>query len=173
MNNDLSLNLKLQIGDQENLDPQKRNQNKKKAIESRSKKIGRILTDLRLNIDMTQQETATAIGIAQTTYAGYETGRHEPSIEILIRLADIYKVSMDYITGRYEGSDDIDDEEYYDAKRIEDEEAEQEYRDMIDSENFSSLMTYRDTKKQIKEEQKKRGTYNRAKKNKKKDQPTR
>lgn len=44
---------------------------------------------------------------------------------------------------------------------------------MIDSENFSSLMTYRDTKEQIKEEQKKRGTYNRAKKNKKKDQPTR
>ena len=122
---------------------------------------------------MTQQETATAIGIAQTTYAGYETGRHEPSIEILIRLADIYKVSMDYITGRYEGSEDIDDEEYYDARRVEEEEAKQAYREMIDSENFSSLMTYRDTKEQIKEEQKKRGTYNRAKKNKKKDQPTR
>lgn len=171
MNNDLSLNLKLQIGDQENLDPQKRNQNKKKAIESRSKKIGKILTKLRLNIDMTQQETATAIGIAQTTYAGYETGRHEPSVEILIRLADIYKVSMDYITGRYEDYEDIENEEYdeyYAIKKAEEEAEKQEYRDMVDMENHSSLMSYRDTQKAIKEEQKKRGTYNRAKKKKKK-----
>ena len=75
---------------------------------------------------------------------------------------------MDYITGRYEGSEDIDDEEYYDARRVEEEEAKQAYREMIDSENFSSLMSYRDTQKAIKEEQKKRGTYNRAKKKKKK-----
>jgi len=43
-----------------------------------------------------------AIGIARQTYAGYERGYHEPSIESLIALAEIYGVSLDYITGRYE-----------------------------------------------------------------------
>ena len=63
--------------------------------------IGEIITRLRLNRGYTQQEISDAVGIAQQTYAGYERGRHEPSIETLISLAEIYGVSMDLITGRY------------------------------------------------------------------------
>lgn len=157
MKSDLTLKEKLEMGSYEESDPKQRNQNKRKAIETRSKKIGKILTNLRLNINMTQQETATAIGIAQTTYAGYETGRHEPSIEILIKLADIYKVSMDYITGRYDESENED---------LSPDEENATIREIIDAENYTSLMSYRETQKQIIEECKKRGTYNRAKKKK-------
>lgn len=63
--------------------------------------IGEIITRLRLNRGYTQQEISDAVRIAQQTYAGYERGRHEPSIETLISLAEIYGVSMDLITGRY------------------------------------------------------------------------
>ena len=73
----------------------------KRIIERRSDVIGRLLTKFRLDRGYTQQEVSDAVGIAQQTYAGYERGRHEPSIEILIRLADVYGVSLDLLTGRY------------------------------------------------------------------------
>ena len=41
------------------------------------------------------------LGIAQTTYAGYETGRYEPDLETLTKIADYYKISIDYLIGRY------------------------------------------------------------------------
>lgn len=68
----------------------------------RSEIVGEIITGLRLKRGYTQQEISDAIGIARQTYAGYERGYHEPSIESLIALAEIYGVSLDYITGRYE-----------------------------------------------------------------------
>ena len=48
----------------------------------------------------TQVEVAMMIGVARTTYAGYETGQNEPDIKTLIALADIYKVSLDYLVNR-------------------------------------------------------------------------
>lgn len=75
------------------------------TIEIRSQEIGIILKFLRKRTGLTQQTIANNIGIAQQTYAGYESGKHEPSIEIAIRLANFYNISMDYITGRFIGSD--------------------------------------------------------------------
>ena len=66
----------------------------------RSEIVGEIITGLRLKRGYTQQEISDAIGIARQTYAGYERGYHEPSIESLIALAEIYGVSLDYITGK-------------------------------------------------------------------------
>lgn len=74
-------------------------------IIKRSETIGNILRYLRKRQKITQTDISKQIGIAQQTYAGYENGKHEPSIEIIIRLADFYDVSMDYITGRFIGSD--------------------------------------------------------------------
>ena len=71
------------------------------TIEVRSETIGMILKFLRNRIGITQTTIARNIGIAQQTYAGYESGKHEPSIEIMIRLANFYNLSMDYITGRF------------------------------------------------------------------------
>lgn len=58
------------------------------------------LKELRKEKGMTQKILSEKIGISQTTYAGYETGEHTPALEILIKIADIYKVSLDYLTGR-------------------------------------------------------------------------
>ena len=81
-------------------------------IESRSEKIGKILKFLRKRMNLTQTTIANNIGIAQQTYAGYENGKHEPSIEIAIRLANFYGLSMDFITGRFAGF--FDEPYYYD-----------------------------------------------------------
>lgn len=78
-----------------------------KTIVLRSETIGKILKFLRTKIGITQKTVADNIGIAQQTYAGYESGKHEPSIEIAIRIANFYGLSMDYITGRF-----IDYDEY-------------------------------------------------------------
>lgn len=82
-----------------------------KAIVLRSETIGKILKFLRNKIGITQKTVADNIGIAQQTYAGYESGKHEPSIEIAIRLANFYGLSMDYITGRFIDYDEYSEEE--------------------------------------------------------------
>ena len=58
------------------------------------------LYQLRNEKQFTQVEVAMMIGVARTTYAGYETGQNEPDIKTLIALADIYKVSLDYLVNR-------------------------------------------------------------------------
>lgn len=45
----------------------------------------------------TQEKVAAKLGIPYTTYRSYEKGAREPNIEILIKLSDLYNVSIDYI----------------------------------------------------------------------------
>jgi transcriptional regulator with XRE-family HTH domain len=47
-----------------------------------------------------QAEVAERLGIVQSTYAYYETGRNEPDIETLSKLADIFETTLDYLAGR-------------------------------------------------------------------------
>lgn len=58
------------------------------------------LKQLRISEGKTQVEIAKAINITQYTYSNYETGYTEPNIETLIKLADYYGVSLDYLVGR-------------------------------------------------------------------------
>ena len=53
--------------------------------------------DLREDHDLTQQQVADAIGITQRKYSYVETGQQQPTADILIKLADLYDVSIDYI----------------------------------------------------------------------------
>lgn len=57
---------------------------------------------------LTQKEIAKILNIKQQTYNNYETGKRTPDIEMLIKIADYYKVSLDYLTGRYKLHDNID-----------------------------------------------------------------
>jgi transcriptional regulator with XRE-family HTH domain len=50
---------------------------------------------------LTQQQVADALKMARGAYAHYETGKNMPPIDNLLKLADLYKVSLDYLTGRY------------------------------------------------------------------------
>lgn len=51
---------------------------------------------------LSQTEVAKAIFVAQRTYSYYETGEHDIPTQTLIRLADFYNVSVDYILCRTE-----------------------------------------------------------------------
>lgn len=60
------------------------------------------LKELRTENGKLQREIAEYLGIDRTTYGKYETGASEPDFETLSRIADLYKVSVDYLLGRTE-----------------------------------------------------------------------
>ncbi len=62
-------------------------------------KITRI-RDLREDSDKKQKELAQYLSVDQSTYSDYENGRINVPIEQLIKIAEYYDVSIDYIVGR-------------------------------------------------------------------------
>jgi len=58
------------------------------------------LRDLREDKDLRQIDVAKATGIDQKTLSNYETGKTAPDMYSLIRLADFFNVSIDYLVGR-------------------------------------------------------------------------
>lgn len=60
----------------------------------------RRIRDLREDRDLNQTQVATVLGMSQTGYSKYETGENDVSSQILVKLADFYDVSVDYILGR-------------------------------------------------------------------------
>ena len=58
------------------------------------------IKDLREDRDMRQSDLAGAVGIDQRTISNYETGKTNPDSEALIRLANFFEVSIDYLVGR-------------------------------------------------------------------------
>lgn len=65
-----------------------------------AKNIYQRIRDLREDADLTQTQMAKMLGVAQTTYSDYERGKLNIPVEILIRLADFYQTSLDYLVGR-------------------------------------------------------------------------
>jgi transcriptional regulator with XRE-family HTH domain len=57
------------------------------------------IRDLREDEELTQRELATMIYDTQQHYQLYESGKREPPFALIIKLAEIYKVSIDYIAG--------------------------------------------------------------------------
>lgn len=60
----------------------------------------RRIRELREDRDLTQKKLAEILGMSQTGYSKYETGENDIPTQILIKLADIYDTSIDYILGR-------------------------------------------------------------------------
>lgn len=60
----------------------------------------RRIRDMREDFDLTQADVAAILGIAQTVYSRYERGFQTIPLEHLIKLADHYHVSIDYLIGR-------------------------------------------------------------------------
>lgn len=58
------------------------------------------IRNLREDKDLTQREIAGILGMSQTGYSKYETGENDIPTAILIKLADYYNVSTDYLLGR-------------------------------------------------------------------------
>lgn len=55
------------------------------------------IRDLREDADLTQQQIADAIGITQRKYSYIETGTQPLTDELLVKLANYYRVSIDYL----------------------------------------------------------------------------
>ena len=58
------------------------------------------IRNLREDNDKTQKEVAAYLNIKQTTYSKYELGKINVPIDVFIKLADYYTVSIDYLVGR-------------------------------------------------------------------------
>lgn len=71
-------------------------------------KRGQILRELRLKRQLTQNEVAENFSISQQTYQKYESGKVEPPYDLLCDFAMFYGVSTDYLLGREETPDPME-----------------------------------------------------------------
>ncbi len=60
----------------------------------------RRIRDLREDHDLTQRRLAAMLGISQPQYNRYEQGYRDIPTDLLLKLADIFNTSTDYILGR-------------------------------------------------------------------------
>ena len=58
------------------------------------------IRSLREDNDKIQNELAEYLNVKQTTYSKYELGKINIPVDVLIKLADFYDVSIDYLVGR-------------------------------------------------------------------------
>ena len=64
------------------------------------KEFANKLRELRHFNKKTQKEVASKFNISVTCYAGYEQGYRSPDLETLVKIANYYNVSVDYLLGR-------------------------------------------------------------------------
>ena len=58
------------------------------------------IRDLREDHDLKQRELAAYLNCSQRTCSNYELGQRDIPTDVLIRLADFYNVSIDYLLGQ-------------------------------------------------------------------------
>ena len=76
--------------------------------------FGRRFKLYRQKANLTQKEAALKIGIKDYQLANYETNRGEPSLEILKRMSQLYKVSIDKMLGNtYKADGNVFNEDEY------------------------------------------------------------
>ena len=63
-------------------------------------KLSTRLRELRLNTELRQEQVAKLIGVSKSTISAYENDTKQPSFELLVRLANLYRVSTDYLLGQ-------------------------------------------------------------------------
>lgn len=62
-------------------------------------KVYRRIKDLREDMDLTQSRLAARLNVSQRSYSYYENGKRVISPDLLVRLAQFYGTSVDYILG--------------------------------------------------------------------------
>ena len=76
----------------------------RKVVEDRIKDILETSLDtvqlMTIDNDLVQKQVADLLKIDQRVYSNYETGKREIPTRFVVKLADFYKTSTDYILGR-------------------------------------------------------------------------
>lgn len=57
------------------------------------------LREIRVNRNLKVQEVSDYLCCLPSVYSRYESGKREPSIDVLLKLSKLYKVSVDYLIG--------------------------------------------------------------------------
>lgn len=63
-------------------------------------KLSKRLRECRKQAGLTQIQVAIAADITEKAYQNYELMTREPKLDILIKIANVYNVSLDYLVGR-------------------------------------------------------------------------
>jgi len=69
------------------------------------------LRECRENANLSQKYVAITLGISSPSVANWERGKTNPTKENIMRLADLYGVSVDYLLGRTDDVNGIADDE--------------------------------------------------------------
>ena len=70
---------------------------------SKNSIISKKLTEIREFHHLSMKQVAEGIGMKPDSYRNYESGRLQPNLDILSKLADFYHVTTDYLLGRETG----------------------------------------------------------------------
>jgi len=62
--------------------------------------FGKRLKELRIENNLNLIELANYIGVGKSTISNWELGQNEPTLSSLIKLANFFKVSIDFLAGR-------------------------------------------------------------------------
>lgn len=57
------------------------------------------LKALKIASNMTQKQVAEKLNIASSTYSKYELGEHTPGLELLLKISQLYDISIEYLAG--------------------------------------------------------------------------
>lgn len=85
--------------------------------------ISKRLKQLRAEHNLTQTDLAKVLGIAKTTLAAYEQGKSEPNIDTIIKIADFFNITTDYLLGHSDGRK-LENQEIYEYLGLIDESIE-------------------------------------------------
>ena len=70
------------------------------------------LREIRKLSGLTMKELGIRIGVSESAISQYETGKRQPDYETLLKIADYFGVSVDYLLGKDEKSEDSELQEY-------------------------------------------------------------
>ena len=74
--------------------------------------FSKALRRFRKDNGLTQKQVAEAIGIREAVYQRYEQNKASPSVNVVIKMADVFNVPLDYLVGRDEGDSQNKNESY-------------------------------------------------------------
>lgn len=92
--------------------------------------LGERLKFLRQQTNKTQQQIADKLGITRAAYSHFENDRNQPDSDTIVRLAELFEVSTDYLLGRDEKKP-VQDPNLLVAAHIDDDVSDEDMEDIL------------------------------------------
>ena len=78
--------------------------------------LGEMLYMLRTRKGETQEAAAESIGISHVSLGRYESGARQPSADVLLKMANHFDVSVDYLVGNLRDNETDDDRDLWELR---------------------------------------------------------